>query len=84
MVEIGMVTVALKRKQLQLPQFWMICNHPGQLSGPLNDEGELKLRKLLHSYPDVITDNIGYTTTIKHRINCKDDDTPIKQKTLYL
>ena len=44
--------------------------------GPLDNEAEIRLRELLQSYPEVITDNIGYTTTVKHRINCK-DDTPI-------
>ena len=44
---------------------------------PLDNEEEMKLRKLQHSYPQVITD-VGYAMTVKHRINYK-DDTSTKQ-----
>ena len=47
--------------------------------GPLNNEEKKKLKDMLDSFPEVITDKLGYTTTVKHTIHCK-DNAPIKQR----
>ena len=66
------MTAPLKRKLLQLPQFgWPPNRTLGQWRG---DED-----RIVHSYPEFITDKVGNTTTVKHKINCK-DDTHIKQR----
>lgn len=47
--------------------------------GPLNNQQVCQLKNLLNQYPEVITEKIGYTNTVKHKIVCKDYE-PIKQK----
>lgn len=48
-------------------------------TGPLLPEQKKNLEKLLFQFPEVITDQIGFTRTVKHKIICK-DNTPIKQR----
>ena len=47
--------------------------------GPLESSDEEKLKQLLGSFPEVITEMIGYTTTVKHKIECS-NYSPIKQR----
>lgn len=48
-------------------------------TGPLLSAQRSNLEKLLSKFPEVITDEIGFTTTVKHKIVCR-DNTPIKQR----
>lgn len=47
--------------------------------GPLKPNQEGKLNNLFMRFPEVITDKIGFTTTVKHVITCS-NYSPIKQR----
>ena len=47
--------------------------------GPLEPNQKHALTSVLTTFPEVITDKIGYTSTVKHEIKCSSNE-PIKQR----
>lgn len=48
-------------------------------TGSLTSNQNMDLCKLLETFPEVITDEIGFTTTVEHKIMLK-DNAPVKQR----